>query len=153
MMGHSSDRSPRPSGLAVVLTLVAAGALLFLGPLAWAPAQQTAPAAVEGGQNLFQQQAPGLLVRREYRSEDAGPVLVEVWDLLVGPGKSSEPFALPGAAVITIRSGNGVMRAGDNDHEMRMGSSVSIPDGAPVSFDNSKGRTAIAAQAILVTKR
>src|SRR5258706_11595748 len=44
----------------------------------------------------YQEFAPGLLAQTVYVADAGGPYRVEIWDLLVGPGKKSGAAKLPG---------------------------------------------------------
>ncbi len=54
--------------------------------------------------------------------------------------------------MVSIRSGAGTILIGNSTQDGRMGLTFSVPEGAAISFDNSKGEAALAARAILVSR-
>jgi hypothetical protein len=104
-------------------------------------AEVPAPRQLAAGEprDAYRSFAPGLLVRTRFAApadKDARHAM-EVWDVMVGPGKASEKARLPGAAVIEVRSGTGVLRVSDKPHELRAGATASIDDGADFTLTNS----------------
>src|SRR5207244_1738386 len=57
----------------------------------------------------YRQLVPGLMVRTRYVAEARGPNHIEIWELLAGPGQKTGSFTLPGAAVLEISAGQGVI--------------------------------------------
>jgi len=84
--------------------------------------------------NAFKQLVPGLLVRTRYVAE--GRPAVEIWDLLVGPGRKSEKARLPGAAVLEVRSGRGLLRAA-KPVELRIGSARALAEDEEFTLVNT----------------
>jgi hypothetical protein len=83
--------------------------------------------------------APALLVRTRFAppaDKDARSA-IEIWDAMVGPGKASEKARLPGAAVIEVRSGTGVLTVGSKPQELRAGTTATIDDGADFTLTSS----------------
>ena len=92
------------------------------------PSQQLVPGEPKDAYRSF---VPGLLVRTRFAApagKDAR-YAIEIWDAMVGPGKASERARLPGAAVIDVRSGTGVLTVGGKPQELRSGVTASIDDG------------------------
>lgn len=82
--------------------------------------------------------ATGLLVRTRFAPADKDArYAIEIWDAMVGPGKASEKARLPGAAVVEVRSGTGVLTVGGKPHQLRAGATASIDDGADFTLTNS----------------
>jgi hypothetical protein len=88
----------------------------------------------EEPRNAFKQLVPGLLVHTRYVAE--GRPAVEIWDLMVGPGRKSEKARLPGAAVLEVRSGRGMLRAA-KPIELRIGASQALAEGEDFSIVNT----------------
>lgn len=88
--------------------------------------------------NPFTSVAPGLLARTVYSADSGAGYRVDVRDLLVGPGQKASA-SLPGAAVIEIRSGAGVMTMAGQSRELRTGSTLSLPEGQAFAIENTGG--------------
>ena len=114
------------------------------------PAIDRAQLAPDAQQNPFKQFAPGLLARTIYKAEGTGDLDVEIWEMLVGPGKKSEPAKLPGAGVAEVRSGTGVATVGEKREELKSGSGFSIPEGATFQLENSSQEEGLSLQVVLV---
>ena len=114
------------------------------------PAIDRAQLAPDAQQNPFKQFAPGLLARTIYKAEGTGDLDVEIWEMLVGPGKKSEPAKLPGAGVAEVRSGTGVATVGEKREELKSGTGFSIPEGATFQLENSSQEEGLSLQVVLV---
>ncbi|MGR9099452.1 MAG: hypothetical protein ACU826_02685 [Gammaproteobacteria bacterium] len=89
----------------------------------------------------------GVLIRPVFQTTTPdGAYRVSNLSLLVALDKKSSSFSLPGAAVITLRSGKAVIAINDESAEMEIGDTISLDAGAsinistigyvrPVSFD------------------
>ncbi|MEM9386494.1 MAG: cupin domain-containing protein [Pseudomonadota bacterium] len=75
----------------------------------------------------------------------------QLWDLLVGPGMRSAPAVLEGAAFIFVRSGDGEISLDGKEQALRMGMSLSVPEGVEVSLTNPAKDKPLAAHAVIVT--
>lgn len=73
-----------------------------IGLLPGAPARD-ASSSLARPANPFTRYAPGLLARPLYRAAPGDGYRLEVWDFLVGPGRSTDSVSLPGAAVFEAR--------------------------------------------------
>lgn len=137
-----------------IVLLGAVAGLLQLQPTAAPPhAQEVQEQEIATpSRPLFEQYASGLLVRKTYRPDVPGPLALEIWDLRVGPGKKSEPLSLPGAAVLEVRFGEGLIFIDGRVQETRMGASLAIPEGAQFWVDNGRSERAFAARAILISR-
>jgi hypothetical protein len=144
--------------------LVAASALSTLcllpaippsGHLGAALAQQQAPLATPltpAPRDAYRPYAPGLLARTVYLAGKAGRVEVELWDLLVGPGKKTGLVSLPGAAVLDVRSGGGAVAVGGKTVELRMGATLAIDEGQGFTLENRVPDGALTIRAIVVRR-
>ncbi len=94
-------------------------------------------------ENPYGKLASGIATRTLFVASSATGYRVEVRDLLVGPGKSTEAVSLPGAAIFEVRSGSGVMTVGGKQRELRLGSTFALSEGESFSIEN-KGTDAIA---------
>jgi mannose-6-phosphate isomerase-like protein (cupin superfamily) len=102
----------------------------------------------------YKKYAPGLYARRVFQT--VGPskdYSVEEWGLLVGPGKKTDVVTLPGAAVLIVRTGNGVIAIGEQKQEFRLGSSLLIPENQKFSIANSSSERPVSIKAVILKGR
>ena len=126
-------------------------ALLLVAPLAGqAVAPTTAPARRDG---FFRQYAPGLLARVNYQADSTGRYRIELWDLLVGPGKASEPVKLPGGAVVEVRSGRGRAVIDGQAREIAGGVTFVVHQGSSLALTNGRDDLALALRLTLISVR
>jgi len=114
------------------------------------PVINRAQLAPEAQQNPFKQFAPGLMARPIYKAEQTGDLEVEIWELLVGPGKKSEPTKLPGAGVVEVRGGTGVASIGEKRQELKSGTGFSIPEGESLRLENTSPEEGLALRVVLI---
>ncbi len=146
-----------PAGCTVALL----GVLGALGPLAACkraqppgagpqPQKAAAPAAFSAytPQQSYRQLVPGLLTQTAYVADKGGRYGVEIWDLLVGPGKKSGAAKLPGAAVFEVRSGQGVVTVAGKSRDVRIGATFAVDEAEEFTIEN---RSPDAGMAIRVT--
>jgi hypothetical protein len=100
--------------------------------------------------NPYKQYAPGLLARTAYKSQQAGGLTVEMWDMLVGPGQKSATASLPGGGVVQIRSGVGSITVSGKPQQARTGTSFPIPEGEPFQVSNGSAEEALILRVIVV---
>ncbi len=127
-------------GIAVMLQLV--HAIQGQQPVTPAPARR---------EEMFRQYAPGLLARVNYEADATGRYRVALWDLLVGPGKTSEPANLPGGAVVEVRSGNGRAVIDGNAREITGGSTFVVNEGSSLALANGSADLALALRVTLIS--
>jgi hypothetical protein len=96
--------------------------------------------------------APGLLARTRYVADRTGPYTLEVWDLMVGPGKTSEKARLPGAAVVEVRSGTGILSSGGKSVDLRLGATAPLAEAADFSLGNTDKEAPLILRATLIRK-
>jgi len=96
--------------------------------------------------------APGLLARTRYVAESMGPYTLEVWDLMVGPGKTSEKTRLPGAAVVEVRSGTGTLSSGGKSVDLRIGTTAPLAEAADFALGNADKEAPLILRATLIRK-
>ena len=101
----------------------------------------------------YRQYAPGLLVRTSYVAPDSGSHHVELWDLLVGPGMSTESLKLPGAVVFEVRSGAGRLRVDSDTRAIETGQTLSVAEGQAIAIDNAGATRPLVIRATLVSGR
>jgi hypothetical protein len=100
--------------------------------------------------NPYKQYAPGLLARTAYKSERAGGLTVEMWDMLVGPGQKSATASLPGGGVVQIRSGVGSITVNGKAQDGKTGTSFPIPEGQSFQVSNGSAEEALILRVIVV---
>jgi hypothetical protein len=103
--------------------------------------------------NAYRQFAPGLLARTTYQAEPAGRLGVEVWDLLVGPGKKSDVVTLPGGVVCEVRAGTGLVLVSGKPREVRIGTTFSFDEGETLQIENRSADDALSIRAVLIRSR
>jgi quercetin dioxygenase-like cupin family protein len=133
-----SSRAPQR-----LIAALAAGALT----VAATAIAQDAPTEEES----YRQFAPGLLVRSVYSTRDR--VAVDIWDVMVGPGKSSDTFTLPGAAVLEVKTGAGTLEHSGERSELRLGSTLAVPANSKFRLSNASKDQALVLRAIIVKPR
>jgi len=104
-------------------------------------------------QNSYRQYAPGLLARTVYKADQTGDLNVEIWDLLVGPGKRSEAATLPGGAVFEIRSGNGAVTIAGKRRDVKTGATLSLDDGDSFQIENTSADEPVSIRLVLIHGR
>jgi mannose-6-phosphate isomerase-like protein (cupin superfamily) len=117
------------------------------------PAIDRTQLAPDSSQNPYRQYAPGLLARTVYKAEGADRFEVEIWDLLVGPGKKTEPATLPGGAVFEVRSGEGVLQVSGKRNEVKTGATLAVGDGESFQIDNGSTESAVSIRAVVIRAR
>jgi hypothetical protein len=108
---------------------------------------QLAPDAV---QNPFKEYAPGLLARTIYKAEQTDELEIDIWELLVGPGRKSEAAKLPGAAVAEVRSGTGLVTIGGKSQDLKSGAGFSISDGEAFQVENRSKEEELSLRVVLI---
>ena len=131
--------------------LVAAilGTVFFIGTEP--SAAQTRPAErPTAAPPAYRQLVPGLLARTRFVAPTSADRRVELWDLLVGPGKRSAPATLPGGAVLEVRGGSGRITVGDKDQELRTGATLAVPDGTSFRLVNGREDLGLSIRATVI---
>jgi hypothetical protein len=67
-----------------------------------------------------------------------GDYYLEARDLLVGPSKTTELFSFQGAAVLEIRSGNGVLNTLGKEQKIHGGTVVTLTEGQTLQLTNKR---------------
>lgn len=99
----------------------------------------------------YEKFAEGLYARRVFQAVSPGKdYRVEEWGLLIGPGKKTEVVTLPGAATLVVRTGHAVLTIGDKKQELRLGSSLLIPEDQKFSIVNTDKERPVSIQAVIV---
>jgi mannose-6-phosphate isomerase-like protein (cupin superfamily) len=95
----------------------------------------------------YSQLAQGLLARTAYQSPSgAQGVRIEVVDFLVGPQQRTASVPSPGALVLEIKSGDGILSVNDRTEKLSTGRTLSLQAGVTLTFENT-GETPLAMQA------
>ena len=134
--------SPRSSCVAVALGVVV---VLSAGDGAAQATRRQIPSTP-----AYQQLVPGLLARTRFVAPATAERRVELWDLLVGPGKRSAPVTLPGGAVLEVRGGSGRITIGDKHQELRTGTTLSVADGTSFQLANARNDLGLSIRATVV---
>ncbi len=102
----------------------------------------------------YEKYAEGLYARRVYRTvHPTAGYVVEVWGLLIGPGKKTEGVTLPGVATLLVRSGRAAVAIGDSRHTLGLGSSLLLSAGQKVSIVNLDADRPVSIRAVIITIR
>lgn len=140
-MRNSRDR-PATAGLGPI-------ALCTALVLSGAACGQDAPTTTEAQPSAsYRSLATGLLMRPVYSTRNQ--VTVEIWDLMVGPGKSSEETRLPGDAVLEVRSGAGLLRVGTEERKLTIGSTTTLTADQAFRLQNGSPQQALMLRAVIV---
>jgi hypothetical protein len=99
----------------------------------------------------YQESAPGLLTRSVFKAA-AGSTTVEIIDLLVGPGKSSEPIVLAGGALLDAQGGSATLLVDGKGQNIQPGQVVSLAQGQQIAIDNSRGPRSFVARLVLLSR-
>jgi quercetin dioxygenase-like cupin family protein len=86
--------------------------------------------------NPYKEVAPNLLARTLFEAAGPGGVRIEIRDLFILPGKTAENVTLPGPATFEVLSGEGRMTTGDKSQDLRIGATLSVPQGASFSLES-----------------
>jgi mannose-6-phosphate isomerase-like protein (cupin superfamily) len=130
--------------------IAALGATLFFVGAEPSAGQTRAAERQTPAEPAYRQLVPGLLARTRFVAPTNGDRRVELWDLLVGPGKRSGPATLPGGAVLEVRGGSGRITVGDKDQELRTGATLAVPDGASFRLVNGRDDLGLSIRATVV---
>jgi hypothetical protein len=131
-------------------------AIALLVAMAWvmaSPAQQRGEQTQRPTRELFEERVPGVLVRVTHRTSASPDLSVQIWDLLVAPGERSEALVLPGAAVVSVRSGEATLVIAGEARRATIGTSHGVAEGAEIHIDNRESDARLAARAIVVSRR
>ena len=85
----------------------------------------------------YTQLASGLLTRTLYEAPSGEGYRVEVRELLVGPGQHTDRVTLPGAAILEVRSGSGILTVSDKPQELRLGATFSLAEAEAFAIENT----------------
>lgn len=105
-----------------------------------APPIETAPIdapPVAQAQN-YRQAAPGLLTRTRFSTSQAGPIAVEIVDILVGPGQAAKIPRTGFAGLLEVQAGSPGLLVDGKTQAATPGSVVGINEGQSVEIDNTR---------------
>lgn len=112
-----------------------------VGPAGQLGAEVPSPRQLAPGEpkDVYRTFVPGLLVRTRFAppADKSARTAIEIWDAMVAPGKASETARLPGAAIVEVRSGTGVLSVAGKPQELRTGATASVDDGAEFRVTSS----------------
>ena len=132
-----------------LVVLLAVGFVLW--PVLVLQGQQRVTPAPSQRDGIFRQYAPGLLARVNYQADATGRYRVAIWDLLVGPGRTSEPVNLPGGAVVEVRSGSGRAVIDGQAREITGGATFVVNEGSSLALANGHDDLALALRVTLIS--
>lgn len=99
----------------------------------------------------YERYVEGLFARRVFATTDAdSEYAVEVWGLLVGPHTETAPFTFRGATVLIARSGRGVVTIGDVSRDLKLGTSVLVPEGEEARILNEDQERSMSLKATVI---
>lgn len=100
----------------------------------------------------FRQITDGLFARERLPPTHSDGVVFRVWDLHLGPGVRSAEFRFPGAVVMELRRGSGlVLVSGKQEIEPRLGHFLSVDEREGVAFDNSRSDDPMLIRATIIS--
>jgi hypothetical protein len=126
------------------ITLTLAGAVVVTLGGAAVLAQRDAP-------GTYEETTPGLLTRPAYKA-DAGNTTIEIIDLMVGPGMSSEPMVLSGGALLDVQGGTATLLVDGKGQSLQPGNVVSITPNRRIAIDNSRAQRSFVARLIVLSR-
>jgi hypothetical protein len=107
------------------------------------------PATVAPASRLdYAQIAPGLLARSLFTTKEAGPLTVEIVDILVAPGTSAQLPAAQFAALLEIEAGAPLLALDGKPVALDSGKLLGIDQGRSLTIDNRQERRAAVARLI-----
>lgn len=118
--------------------------LLVVHPAQAQRPQQPAPT------EMLTQYAPGVLAKTSFRATTRDALAIEIWDLVVGPGKRSERFLLPGGAVLEVKSGRGSVDVAGKSNDVRLGSVISVAERDSLALTNNDPEASLVLRAVVV---
>jgi gentisate 1,2-dioxygenase len=127
-------------------TSIFGAALLFSCVATGAQVATQQPTATPG----YRQLVPGLLTRSRFAAQAAGGRRIELWDLLVGPGRRSGDATLPGAAVFEVRGGTGRIVIDGKEQELRSGATLPVPERASFQLINTRTDLGLSIRATVI---
>jgi hypothetical protein len=101
----------------------------------------------------YKQLVSNLLVRTAYAVDAGGGMSIEIWDLMVGPGKKTGNATLPGGAVFEVRSGQGIVTSAGKSSEVRTGATFSLDEATEFSIENRTPNGAIMIRSTLIRRK
>lgn len=103
--------------------------------------------------NPYRLLTAGLLVRTRFVADRSALHAVEIWDVMVGPARRSEKARLPGAAILEVRSGTGVLSSGGEPRTLRAGAVVSVDEATEFTLANGDKESPLILRATIVRGR
>lgn len=126
-----------------ILTLAGAGAILENRTFAAPPAQASAPGPTRDAVRAqspslaYQATAPDLVARTLFSSSDAGPISVEIDDIVVGPGQTAQLSTENSAALIAVEAGSARVTIDGKPAEPQSSGIFNVAEGQRIEIDNS----------------
>jgi hypothetical protein len=101
--------------------------------------------------SLYEKYAEGLYVQELFNTVSADKSFqINVWNLLVGPGKKTNDFGLPGAAVLLVRAGSAqIVVGGVQGNDLEMGAALVVPEETPIRITNRDPESPVLTRATL----
>jgi hypothetical protein len=86
----------------------------------------------------YEKYANGLYVLKLFRTVSAdNSYQISAWNLLIGPGKATKEFELPGSAVLLFRAGGAqVVVDGKQEGDLKMGDTLIVPEKSSIRITN-----------------
>src|SRR5215470_8153837 len=100
----------------------------------------------------YRQLVPGILSRKIFDAPGSAEYAVEALDLLIAPGQRASNVALPGGAVLEVRSGSGVVTSGGKRQDVKTGSTFAVSQGASFEVENTDDMP-LTFRAVVITAR
>jgi hypothetical protein len=97
----------------------------------------------------YEVQADGVLTRREYRTDEAGPFRAEIIDLIVPPGKATT-LRYEGIVIVEAREGDGSATVEEKPVPLKTGNTLGLSQGQSARVVNS-GTQPLLLRAYVVT--
>jgi hypothetical protein len=140
------------AGLALLVCTAIGGVLVAdntraAGPVP--PAEAVIASGAPAARTLrYAEVAPGLLERSLFATTEAGPLAIEIVDILVGPGQSVQLPAAQFAVLLEIEAGAPVLSVDGKSAAVEPGRLLGVDQGRSLTIDNRRENRAVFARLI-----
>ena len=145
LLGRGSDCALRLQSEAATFEALVLGGPLGDAKLPTAHAEPTASRPV-----LYKRGASGALDRMASPWQELGNFSIAVQDILVGPSQTAEKVVLPGAALLEIKCGSGVLVVNGHPQSIKGGSVNVVNEGDSFQLKNGRDDLGLSIRATII---
>jgi mannose-6-phosphate isomerase-like protein (cupin superfamily) len=130
--------------------------LIVMSALALSPAARAQSAGQAAGPGAdggppYELYGPGLLARPAFQAADQkGRYRIEIWGLLIGPGKKTDTTTLPGDSILMVRSGRGMVSIDGKNQELTLGGAYQVRQNHQFQIENFDRDSPISIRAVII---